>query len=44
MDASVNIIGILLGSSAAKESSCNAGDMGSIPALESYPKEPTPVG
>ena len=38
MDA-VNIRGILLGSSAAKESASNAGDSGSIPGLESSPEE-----
>ena len=29
----------LLGSSAGKESTCNAGDMGSIPGLGSSPRE-----
>ena len=36
-----------LGSSTGKESTCNAGDPGSIPGLESFPwrrdKLPTPV-
>ena len=38
MDA-VNIRGILLGSSASKESASNAGDSGSISGLQSSPEE-----